>query len=123
MHPFARYFAIFSMFTVHWGATAIAHDADGERVFRQRCASCHSIEPDQNRVGPSLANIFGRAAGSVDGARYSEALRNLNLTWDEVTLDHFLADPNALAAGTTMRIRLTNPAQRAAVIQYLNSAE
>ncbi|WP_223861830.1 c-type cytochrome, partial [Geminicoccus harenae] len=35
--------------------------ADGERLFRTRCGTCHSIEPGQNRVGPSLAGVLGRA--------------------------------------------------------------
>jgi cytochrome c len=46
----------------------------GERLFRTRCASCHSLNPGENRVGPHLSGLVGRSAGSVEGARYSKAL-------------------------------------------------
>ncbi len=38
--------------------------AAGEKVFHQ-CAACHSIEPGQNRVGPSLYGVVGRKSGSA----------------------------------------------------------
>ncbi|RVO25664.1 c-type cytochrome, partial [Sinorhizobium meliloti] len=48
--------------------------AEGERLFRSRCGSCHSVDPGENRAGPHLSELFGRAAGSVADARYSKAL-------------------------------------------------
>ncbi|UES60017.1 c-type cytochrome (plasmid) [Roseibium aggregatum] len=104
-------------------ASGAAQVADGERVFRQRCVSCHSIDPGENRVGPSLSNVVGREAGRVEGARYSKALLGANLVWDAQTLDAFLADPNALVPGTSMRIRIANPTQRVAVIRYLGATD
>ena len=63
--------------------------AQGEQLFRSRCGSCHTVQPGVNRVGPSLAGVIGRRAGSVEGARYSRALQSSNITWDEHALDAF----------------------------------
>ncbi|WP_234705801.1 c-type cytochrome [Sinorhizobium meliloti] len=70
-----------------------AQEIDGARLFRQRCGSCHSIEAGQNRTGPSLAGVNGRMAGSVEGVRYSPALRDSNVVWNAETLVRFLANP------------------------------
>ncbi|WP_051247993.1 c-type cytochrome [Inquilinus limosus] len=94
--------------------------AEGERAFRTRCASCHSLDPGQNRAGPSLAGVVGRKAGSVEGARYSKALQESGVTWDAQSLDAFLADPRKTVPGTTMTVALRDAAQRAAIIAYLN---
>lgn len=100
---------------------AAAQDAAaGERAFRTRCASCHSLEPGQNRAGPSLAGVIGRKAGSVEGARYSQGLRDSGITWDAQSLDGFLADPRKAVPGTSMTVRLADAAQRAAIIAYLS---
>jgi cytochrome c len=60
---------------------AAAQDAkDGERLFRQRCGSCRAIQAGQNRIGPHLDGIVGRRAGSIEGARYSRALQDSQIT-------------------------------------------
>lgn len=56
-------------------AAASAQQADGERLFRQRCSACHTMDSGQNRAGPHLSGVVGRTAGSVRGARYSAAMR------------------------------------------------
>lgn len=97
-----------------------AQEADeGERLFRQRCASCHGTQPGQSRIGPHLAQLANRRAGSVEGARYSSALRDAGLTWDEATLDRFLANPRAAVPGTTMSFSVPNEAQRRSIIAFL----
>ncbi|RUV59553.1 c-type cytochrome [Mesorhizobium sp. M5C.F.Ca.IN.020.29.1.1] len=101
---------------------ASAQQADGERLFRQRCGSCHSLEPGQNRTGPHLSGVIGRKAGSVEGARYSAALRESAIVWEGRTLDTFLAAPRRMVPGTSMTVGVPNPAQRAAIIGYLEGA-
>lgn len=47
--------------------------AEGQRLFKQNCATCHSVEPDSVIVGPSLAGIASRAEQrmeAVDGSEY-----------------------------------------------------
>ena len=99
---------------------ALAQEADGERAFRQRCGGCHTVEAGQNRAGPHLAAIVGRLAGSVPGARYSNALRDAGFVWDEAALDAFLSAPRQLVPGTSMAVAVPDAEQRAAIISYLS---
>ena len=49
--------------------------ARGERMYRA-CVACHSLEPNRNMTGPSLAEIWNRTAGSLPSfPRYSPALK------------------------------------------------
>lgn len=100
---------------------AIAQQAGGEQLFRQRCGACHSIDPGQNRSGPHLAAVIGRPAGSIEGARYSSAMRESGIIWDGQALDTFLAAPRQTVPGTTMTVGVPDAAQRAAIIAYLES--
>jgi len=104
-------------------ATAQAQDAsaDGQRLFQQRCSSCHSVEPGQTRIGPNLSGVFGRKAGTVEGARYSDTLRNSSIVWSEETLGSYLENPRGLVPQTTMTISLREPAQRGAIVAYLRT--
>jgi cytochrome c len=69
-----------------------------------------------------LAGLFGRWAGSLNGTRYSQAMQEAGLVWDERTLDSFLEDPRGIVPGTTMAVRITDQAQRAAIISFLQDA-
>jgi cytochrome c len=100
---------------------AHAQQAEGERLFLQRCGACHAIDPARRTVGPHLAGVVGRAAGTVEGARYSAALRESGIVWDGATLDTFLAAPRRAVPGTTMTVSVPDAAQRAAIIAYLQS--
>ena len=73
----------------------------GEKVFR-KCKACHYVDREKNKSGPHLVNIVGRAAGSVDGFKYSKAMKSSGLTWDEATLAEFLKKPKAYLKGTKM---------------------
>ena len=73
----------------------------GEKVFR-KCKACHYVDKEKNKSGPHLVNIVGRAAGSVDGFKYSKAMKNSGLTWDEATLAEFLKKPKSYLKGTKM---------------------
>lgn len=100
-------------------SAAAQPNADGERLFRARCASCHAISPGQNRIGPPLAGVFGRTAGSVGGGRVSDALAQSGIAWDGETLDAYLANPRQLVPGTSMTVALRNAGERTAIIGYL----
>src|SRR5215831_19249510 len=75
-----------------FGAGARA-DEDGARLFRNTCGICHTLEPGQNRLGPSPAGIIGRKAGTLAGFDYSEAKKNSNVVWDEAQLNQYLSNP------------------------------
>jgi cytochrome c len=74
----------------------------GAEAFRA-CSACHSLQPGRQLTGPSLHGIWQRRAGTVSGfARYSEAMRQAQVTWDERTLDAWLKDSQALIPGNEM---------------------
>ncbi|MBC7954098.1 MAG: cytochrome c family protein [Rhodospirillaceae bacterium] len=102
--------------------TAFAQAGDpaaGEKVFTQ-CKACHTVQAGQNRVGPSLFGVVGRAAGAVEGFAYSPAMKGSGMTWTAETLDKYLTDPKAAIPGNKMVFPgLKKPEDRANVIAYL----
>ena len=97
--------------------TGVTWAADCEKIFKG-CVSCHSLT--KNKMGPALGNIFGKKAGSVEGYRYSKAMRNSDIIWTDCTLDQFLIKPRKYIKGTKMRFSgLKKKSQRDAVIKYL----
>lgn len=95
----------------------------GRRVFTQ-CLACHTInEGAPARIGPNLRGVVGRAAGSIDGFRYSPNMRELaatNFIWTEANLTNYLADPKVLLPRGYMAFPgLRNPEQISDVIAYL----
>lgn len=100
-------------------ASAAGDAAKGEKVFR-KCKACHTATEDKNKVGPSLMNVVGRKAGTHEGFKYSSAMVDSGLTWDEATLDKFLTKPKDVIAGTKMIFGgLKKDEDRADVIAYL----
>jgi cytochrome c len=99
-----------------------AQDAgQGELVFKRNCAICHTVEAGKNKIGPSLAGVVGRKAGSAPGYSYSDANKNSGITWSEAELDKYLTDPKAVVPGTKMLFAgLKNPEDRKNIIAYLN---
>jgi cytochrome c len=103
-------------------AQAAPDAASGETLFRTRtCAVCHSLTPGKNMNGPSLAGVFGRAAGKVQGYRYSAGLAAATGNWDAKRLDAWLSDPRALVPGTKMATKVASADDRAAIIAYLKT--
>lgn len=74
----------------------------GQQDFRV-CAPCHSLEPDRNMTGPSLANLWGRKAGSLPSfERYSDALKSSGIIWDDRSLNAWLTDPQHMVPENDM---------------------
>ncbi len=88
-----------------------------------RCASCHNIGPGPEKIGPNLAGVVGRKAGSLPGYAYSPAMQHANLVWNDATLDKWLTRPSDLVPGTAMAFAgLPAAADRQAIIAYLHTA-
>lgn len=85
------------------------------------CGVCHSVAPGQNMIGPSLAGVVGRRAGTASGFAYSPAMRGANITWNDGTLDRYLADPAAVVPGGSMPAPGVDATQRRAIIAYLKT--
>ena len=97
----------------------------GAKVFR-KCKACHQVgENAKHRIGPHLNHLFGRIAGTVDGFRYSKAMKSMGsegLAWDMKTLGAFLEAPKSYVPKTKMAFAgLKKQADRDAIIAYLRS--
>jgi cytochrome c len=91
----------------------------GQDLFVRRCSGCH--DPDLNKEGPHLRGVYGRKAAGVAGFGYSEALKKIDLRWDDASLNRWLTDPDAMAPDTDMAFRVPNGEERTAIIGYLKS--
>lgn len=102
-------------------APVVANVAAKPAAFAQ-CAACHSVEPGVIGIGPSLAGVVGRKAGTLPGFTYSDAMKAYGKTWDAAALDTFLTSPAKALPGTRMTyMGQSDPAQRQAVIAYLTT--
>lgn len=102
---------------------AVAQDAAaGEKDFMV-CRACHQVGPTaKNAVGPVLNGVVGRKAGTFPGYNYSAANKNSGLTWDEATLQKYLANPQAVVKGTKMIFPgIKDPKKLNDVIAYLKT--
>jgi cytochrome c len=101
------------------GETSLSGPGDAARgkiAFEKRCTVCHALEGD--REGPRLAGVFGRKAGSVAGFGYSAGLKNSGMTWNEITLEKWLTDPDLVVPDTTMEFQDPKAQERADLIAY-----
>jgi cytochrome c len=104
-----------------FAATPPRGDADRGAEIYTRCQACHALQYD--RAGPRHCGLIGRRAGSVPGFEYSPAMKHSKLTWDETSLDRFLANPPVVVPGTTMTYAgVADPQERADLIIYLREA-
>jgi len=97
-----------------------AGDAEkGEKVFK-KCKACHAMKKGKKKVGPSLYGIVGAKAAGMENFKYSKAMSGADITWDEKTLDAFLAQPKKFLKGTKMSFKgLKKQADRDNVIAYM----
>jgi cytochrome c len=104
---------------------AAAAEGDPEQGRKEfvKCVMCHSAEPAVHKTGPSLAGVVGRRAGTAPGfGRYSDAMKNADVRWNEQTLDAFLSNPRGFIPGSRMTMRgLQAPRERQDIIAYLKT--
>ncbi len=99
----------------------VGDPARGKRLYAQ-CQACHSVVEGQNRVGPSLYAMVGSPAGAVEGFKYSPAIMNSNVTWDEDALFAYLEDPQDYLPGTRMFFPgVAKPQDRVDIIAYMKT--
>ncbi len=101
-------------------ATINAAPPSAPAAFNQ-CKMCHSIEAGKVGVGPSLAGIVGREAGTEASYNYSPAMRRSGRVWTEEELNAYLTNPMEAVPGTKMALPVRNAAQRRAIIEYLKT--
>lgn len=105
------------------GAVAQEGDPTAGAVVFKKCATCHVVETDNNKVGPSLNGVLGRKAGTHPDFSYSPAMLAAGeggLVWDEPTLRDYLHNPRKKVKGTKMAFPgLKDEADITNVVAYL----
>ncbi len=46
--------------------------------------------------------VIGRPAGTAEGFKYSDAMKNSGIVWSEETIAEYIADPKAYVPGNRM---------------------
>tara|TARA_B100001245_G_scaffold105150_1_gene76598 strand:+ start:326 stop:715 length:390 start_codon:yes stop_codon:yes gene_type:complete len=110
------------------GATPAIAGGDavrGKKVFN-KCKACHSIKAGKHKIGPSLAGVIGRKAGTAKGFKRYKGLKGADWTWDEATLDEYLTNPKLFVKSRNKRksamiLKLKKKRDRDNVIAYLKT--
>lgn len=77
-------------------------ELNSKQLYR-KCVTCHSMAPGRHLIGPSLAGIWGRKAGMVEGFdRYSNAMTSSEVVWTTESMDAWLQNPQAFIPGNQM---------------------
>jgi cytochrome c len=104
-----------------WTTIAIAASSSqaerGRDAFDRRCTGCHAL--DKIKLGPPLRGVYGRLAGKDPQFAYSDAIKKAAVTWNDSTLDRWLADTESVIPDNDMAFRLNDPSDRANIIAYL----
>jgi cytochrome c len=102
-------------------ASAQSVDA-GERVFRQRCLTCHGLGAMADfSPGPAIAGVANRPIASLPNYEYTPGLKAAKGVWTAEKLDSWLKNPDGFAPGTTMPSPLSDAKERKDVIAYLKT--
>ncbi len=124
MNRTAFFIAGFFAVTVSSAASAQGNADSGRAIFQGRCGLCHWTENIRGTaLGPTLDGFYGQKAAQRSDYFYTDALKNAGLTWDNATLDKWLADPAALVPGTRMNgfTGIKTEQGRADMIAYLST--
>lgn len=121
----AKLLALGAAIAITFAATTAMAAGDvkkGEKVFK-KCKSCHTVDQGgKNKIGPNLFGIVGRSSASIDGFKYSKAMKASGFTWDQATLDGFLKKPRKFLKGTKMSFAgVKKEKQRVNLIAYLET--
>ena len=103
-----------------------SQDLDAGKKAFAKCKACHSIkEGGKKKLGPNLWGIYGNDIASVEGMKYSKALKKYAEEagiWQDENLDKWLENPKALVKKTKMIFPgLKKADERANIIAYMKS--
>ena len=99
--------------------------SNGEKQFARKCSVCHTlVENGKKRAGPTLYKIFGRKAGTLEGYKYSKALIESEIIWNEESINRLFDEgPDKVTPGTKMPIqRMKKIQDRQDLVMFLKKA-
>ncbi len=103
-------------------AQAAGNPEEGRKAFA-KCRACHQLDAGKNAVGPSLAGLFGRKAGTAAGFKYSDPMMKSGITWNDETIAKYIADPKGFIPGNKMVFPgIKRETEIADLIAYLKDA-
>ena len=110
-----------AMALVSGSAMADGNAKKGKKVFK-KCKACHSIKVGKKKVGPTMFGVAGRDAGTLEGFRFSKAMKASGVTWDDASLDKYLTKPKKFIPKGKMSFSgLKKKTDRDNVIAYLKT--
>ena len=120
---YIKFFAFVLIFIIFNNNNVFAGDVAKGKTLFTKCKACHNADAPKHKVGPHLVGIVGRTAGTVDGyTKYSKAIKDSGIVWDEANLDKWLTNPKGMYPKTKMIYPgLKSADDRANVIEYLKT--
>ncbi len=131
----SQMFAVLLLLGVCFSPIALtAADLEKGEANYRKCKACHQVADGADlivkggRTGPNLFGIVGRAAGSVQGYKYSPDLKEAGergLVWNEELLVEYVENPKAFLTnylGKNARSRMSFRMKKSEdIIAYLAS--
>ncbi|MDX8403699.1 MAG: c-type cytochrome [Mariprofundaceae bacterium] len=85
--------------------------SEGASLVKRKCASCHYLDRNLRKIGPSLKGIMGKAP-SIKEIPFE--------IWTEEAMDRWIENPRSIKKKTKMAIPgIKNAEERKAIITYL----
>ena len=108
------------------GATAAASAGDavdaGRQIFDRRCRTCHGgTGRADSPIGPNLAGIVGRKAGTRPAGIHSRAMIESEVVWDRESLRRFLSEPRTEIRDSIMPVGVADAGELDRLLDYLES--
>ena len=96
--------------------------ASGREVYALRCRTCHGgTARADSPIGPSLAGIVGKRAGTQASGVHSRAAMDSGIVWNRDSLRRFLSGPPYELPGTLMPGGVVPPEELESLLDYLES--
>jgi len=85
--------------------------AEGSTLTQRKCASCHSLDRNIRKIGPSLKGIIGKVP-TINGIPFK--------IWTEESIDKWIENPRSIKKKTGMAIPgIKDAEERRQIISYL----